>query len=185
MKRMIVIGLSAIAIAPATAMAQPTTGRHFGVYRYLYRHARAQFGSAVGCELMYSCHGRISDAKVHDSIGVLQRMLWPAPVRHYRVVSYRNAAYHSTATSTTSSVSAPSSSLEQCIIEHESGGNAQAVNGPYEGEGQWSPSAWAQDGGTRYAASPLGASAAQQEQVLAGEGAAGMAQQQGQYDGCG
>jgi hypothetical protein len=81
-------------------------------------------------------------------------------------------------------VATPSSGLEQCIIQHESGGNSQAVNGQYEGIGQWSPTAWAQDGGKRYAQTPLGASAAEQQAVLAGEGAAGMRQQQGQYDGC-
>jgi hypothetical protein len=77
-----------------------------------------------------------------------------------------------------------SSGLAACIIQHESGGNPQARNGQYEGLGQWSPAAWAQDGGTRYAPTPLGASAAQQEAVLNSEGAAGMRQQQGQYDGC-
>jgi Transglycosylase-like domain len=71
-----------------------------------------------------------------------------------------------------------------CIIQHESGGNPQATNGQYEGLGQWSPAAWAEDGGTQYAPSPLGASAAEQEAVLNSEGAAGMQQQQGQYDGC-
>jgi hypothetical protein len=76
------------------------------------------------------------------------------------------------------------SALEACIIQHESGGNPQATNGQYEGLGQWSPAAWAEDGGTRYAPTPLGASAAVQEAVLSSEGAAGMEQQQGQYDGC-
>ena len=74
--------------------------------------------------------------------------------------------------------------LAGCIIQHESGGNPHARNGQYEGLGQWSPAAWAQDGGTRYAPSPSGASAAQQLAVLNSEGAAGMRQQQGQYDGC-
>lgn len=76
------------------------------------------------------------------------------------------------------------SALEACIISHESGGNPQATNGQYAGIGQWSPAAWAQDGGTRYASSPLGASYAEQEAVLRGEGEAGMRQQQAQYDGC-
>jgi hypothetical protein len=79
---------------------------------------------------------------------------------------------------------ASSSGVEGCIIQHESGGNPQATNGQYQGLGQWSPAAWAADGGTRYAPSPSGASAAQQEAVLSNEGAAGMEQQQGQYDGC-
>lgn len=74
--------------------------------------------------------------------------------------------------------------LAGCIIQHESGGNPQATNGQYQGLGQWSPSAWSADGGTRYAPTPSGASAAQQQAVLSSEGAAGMEQQQGQYDGC-
>lgn len=77
------------------------------------------------------------------------------------------------------------SALEACIIEHESGGDPQAVNGVYEGIGQWEQPRWESDGGLRYAATPLGASFAQQERVLAGEGEAGMIEQQGQYDGCG
>ena len=77
-----------------------------------------------------------------------------------------------------------SGGLAGCIIQHESGGDPQATNGQYEGLGQWSPEAWAEDGGTQYAPSPLGASAAQQEAVLSSEGAGGMQQQQGQYDGC-
>lgn len=77
------------------------------------------------------------------------------------------------------------SSHAQCIIAHESGGSPNAVNGQYEGIGQWSPTAWAEDGGLRYASTPLGASLAEQERVLMGEGDARMSQQQGQYDGCG
>ncbi len=75
-------------------------------------------------------------------------------------------------------------SLEACIIQHESGGNPQAVNGQYEGIGQWSPESWSSNGGTRYASTPLGASYAQQEAVLRGEGEAGMIREQAQYDGC-
>ena len=59
------------------------------------------------------------------------------------------------------------------------------MSGIYEGIGQWEPSAWQNDGGTRYASTPLGATYAQQEAVLRGEGEAGMRQQQGIYDGCG
>ncbi len=76
------------------------------------------------------------------------------------------------------------SALESCIIQHESGGNPQAVSGQYEGIGQWEESRWLSDGGGQYASTPLGASYAQQEAVLRDEGEAGMAQQQGQYDGC-
>ncbi len=76
------------------------------------------------------------------------------------------------------------SSLEACIISHESGGDPNAVNGIYEGIGQWEPSRWISDGGGRYSSTPLGASYSQQEIILRGEGEAGMREQQAQYDGC-
>ncbi len=76
------------------------------------------------------------------------------------------------------------SSLEACIISHESGGDPNAVNGQYEGIGQWSPTSWRINGGTRYSSTPLGASYSQQEAVLRGEGEAGMIREQGVYDGC-
>ncbi len=76
------------------------------------------------------------------------------------------------------------SSLEACIISHESGGDPNATNGQFEGIGQWEPSRWASDGGTRFSSTPLGASYAEQEIILRGEGETGMREQQGQYDGC-
>ena len=74
---------------------------------------------------------------------------------------------------------------EACIIQKESGGDPQAVSGIYMGIGQWEESRWLSDGGGRFASTPLGATYAQQEIILRGEGEAGMSQQQGQYDGCG
>ncbi len=76
------------------------------------------------------------------------------------------------------------SSLEACIISHESGGDPNATNGIYSGIGQWEESRWLSDGGGRFSSTPLGASYAQQEIILRGEGEAGMVQQQGQYDNC-
>lgn len=76
------------------------------------------------------------------------------------------------------------SGLEACIIRNESGGDPYAVNGIYSGIGQWEQSRWESDGGKRYAETPTGASYAEQEKVLRGEGEAGMIDQQGQYDGC-
>jgi hypothetical protein len=58
------------------------------------------------------------------------------------------------------------SSLAQCIIRVESGGNTQARNGQYTGIAQWSPTIWARDGGLRYASSPTGASFEEQVAVL-------------------
>jgi len=77
------------------------------------------------------------------------------------------------------------SAHEACIIEKESGGDPQAVYEGHYGIGQWLISTWLEDGGGRYAPTPLGATYAQQEKILRGEGDAGMSQQQGQYDGCG
>lgn len=76
------------------------------------------------------------------------------------------------------------STLEACVIQHESGGDPRAVNGIYEGIGQWEPSRWLSDGGGRYSQTPLGATYAEQERILRGEGEAGMIDQQAQYDGC-
>ncbi len=75
-------------------------------------------------------------------------------------------------------------SLEACIIQHESGGNPQAVSGQYTGLAQWEPAAWQEDGGTRFASTPLGATYAQQEQVLREALAAGKSSQWTPYDGC-
>jgi hypothetical protein len=76
------------------------------------------------------------------------------------------------------------SALEACIIRNESGGNPNAVNGQYEGIGQWSPSSWDHWSHGRYGATPLDATYAEQEKVLHGEGASGMIREQGVYDGC-
>jgi hypothetical protein len=76
------------------------------------------------------------------------------------------------------------SALEACIIREESGGDPTAVNGQYEGIGQWSPSSWDQWSQGRYGNTPLDASYVEQEKVLRSEGEAGMIREQGVYDGC-
>lgn len=78
------------------------------------------------------------------------------------------------------------SQLVQCIIQHESGGNSQAVspNGVYKGIGQWQDSTWIADGGGRFAPTALGATYNEQLIILEDEGPAQQYQQQGQYDGC-
>lgn len=53
-----------------------------------------------------------------------------------------------------------------CIVQHESGGNPTAQNGQYTGIAQWSPEAWQRHGGTKYAATPTGATKQQQLIVL-------------------
>jgi hypothetical protein len=185
MRKFTVVGAAVTALlSPAAALAKAPTRAHTKKYLREYHAVRHHFGPRVaGCNLIErrgSCHKKVSDADLVRSIGVLGRTLRPpAPV----------VVYHSTASSAVSVApaigsTAPASGLEACIIRKESGGNPSAVNGQYGGIGQWNAAAWAQDGGTRYASSPLGASYAQQEQVLRGEGASTMARQQGQYDGC-
>lgn len=80
---------------------------------------------------------------------------------------------------------ATGSGLMGCIISRESGGNPQAVNpsGHY-GIAQWAPSTWIAQGGGKYGPSPLDATAAQQEQILAAALAAGDANAWLPYDGC-
>lgn len=56
--------------------------------------------------------------------------------------------------------------LAGCIVKYESGGDPMAQNGQYKGIAQWSPEAWARHGGTRFAATPHGATYQQQLVVL-------------------
>jgi peptidoglycan hydrolase-like protein with peptidoglycan-binding domain len=100
-----------------------------------------------------------------------------APARTYSAPAHTYSAR--------SSGYASSSGLVGCIISRESGGNAGAVNpnGHY-GLGQWAQSTWLADGGGRYASTPLGASAAEQEQIIREQVAAGNSGQWTNYDGC-
>lgn len=192
MKR-IVLALGLVLALPASAVAQTPTQQHVHQYQALYHRAAHAFGKRTpGRNIVRdgTVRGAASDSDVAKSIVVLKRMFVrpaPAPVPPPSMVGTSAGALTTAATGPNMQGVAPPpapSGLEQCIIQHESGGNSQAVNGQYEGIGQWSPSAWAEDGGTKYASSPLSASAAQQEAVLRAEGAATMEQQQGQYDGC-
>jgi hypothetical protein len=81
--------------APAVASAHAPTSRHFGVYRYVYRHALKQFGHrAVGCELVYTCVARpVSDAMIVMSTHTLERMLHPRPSFHATAYDPPQLAY--------------------------------------------------------------------------------------------
>jgi hypothetical protein len=61
---------------------------------------------------------------------------------------------------------APAGGKAACIVTHESGGNPLARNGQYSGIAQWSQEAWQRHGGTKYAATPTGATKQQQLIVL-------------------
>jgi hypothetical protein len=164
------------------------TPRHRGVYLYVREHVVRRFGvRAAGRDIVRDGlrYRRSTDREVVRSTHVMERMLHPV----VRVIAAPVAiadtpSATSTAQTPITATPAPASGLEACIIAHESGGDSQAVNGQYSGIGQWSPAQWAADGGTAYGQSPLDASAAEQQQILASEGTAGMQQQQGQYDGC-
>jgi hypothetical protein len=110
--------------------------------------------------------------QVAASLAVLNRMLAPPP--------------NPIATTFSPGSSFPASNgLTACIISHESTGNPQVVNSSgHMGMGQWDQATWVADGGARYAPTPLGASAAEQQQVIATQVAAGNTSQWTNYDGC-
>jgi len=108
----------------------------------------------------------------------------PVPVRHTLTEHYVAPAstWHATSTVSSSSVSA-GSSLESCIIQRESGGNAGVWNASgHWGLYQFSASTWAAYGGSPGAFGS--ASAAQQQQVYDNAIAAGGASNWTAYDGC-
>lgn len=176
-----------VAFAPPTPVAHDHHARSVLTERYerAYHAVERQLGHrAPGRDIVrYGLPGgHPADARtVRRSLTVLERMLHPRTISSTPIV---RASAPAVSPTTAPAAAAPSGGLAACIISHESGGNPEAVNGQYGGIGQWSPTAWQQDGGTRYASSPTGASYAEQVAVLDGEGAAGMVQQQGQWDGC-
>lgn len=77
------------------------------------------------------------------------------------------------------------SGLAACIVQRESSGNPNAVNGEHTGIGQWTQEAWTRHGGTRYAATPLGATYQQQLVVLSSGLARYGCRDWCPFDGCG
>lgn len=189
-KRATIVALALVGMyVPATSAARAGNAAprrqatipasHVRAYNQAYHAVASKFGHrAPGRQILrwgFAPGRPATDAEVVASLAVLQRMLAPPPAPPTPTSGSSVGTGGSTASS---------SNLETCVIQHESGGNPNAVSGQYRGIGQWSPYAWAQDGGTQYASSPTGASYAQQKAVLDGEGDKGMRQQQGQYDGC-
>lgn len=187
MKKLVSAAAAVPLLVPAAAAAKPVTAQHRRQYLADYHNVRHLFGAQeAGCNLLErkgSCHARATDEAVVRSLGVLSADLAPPSTPAPTVVASPTTT--TDPTSVGSSGAASSSGHMACIIQHESGGDPNATNGQYGGIGQWSPEAWAQDGGTQYAASPTAASYAQQAQVLASEGDAQMTAQQGNFDGCG
>jgi hypothetical protein len=157
------------------------TPRHRHVYLYVRHRVDRRFNKrTAGRNIVRDgmSNGRMSsDRAVVHSTHILERML--APVSPVTTVT------HVIPVAATPIAAAPSSGLEQCIIAHESGGDSTVVNSSgHMGLGQWDEATWLADGGGQYGATPLDATAAEQEQILASEGVSGMESQQAQYDGC-
>jgi Transglycosylase-like domain len=162
-------------------------------YLRLYNEAQSKLGTrAPGRNIVLdglTPSEPATASAIETSIGTLTGMVGateaaaPAPAASSAESS---TAAASTTTAAASTSSAPAASgLTACIIERESGGDPTAVNsGGYMGEGQWAESTWIADGGGKYGATPLDASAAEQEQVIASQVAAGNTGQWTDYDGC-
>lgn len=156
-------------------------------HRYDSLHTKCQKVNgkdACGRNIARDGYGRTyrqaTGAELRRAIASLQDQLAPpAPPTNQGATSTQGST-----AAQTGPTSAPSNGLTQCIINAESGGNPQAVNGQYMGEGQWDQPTWIADGGGKYGATPLDASKAQQEQVIADQVAKGNTGQWTNYDPC-
>jgi LysM repeat protein len=115
-----------------------------------------------------------------------------APVQHYRTAhtSTASAVRHTSSATTsysspssTASVTAPAGSFQSCVIQRESGGNAQVMNSSgHYGLYQFSASTWAASGGNP---ADFGhASVSEQNHVFQNAYAQFGTSPWGSYDGC-
>lgn len=149
-------------VAPAKA------GLH-AHYRHLYHRVAHRFGPrAPGRNIaklgVVRHDSTVRRAHLHElavSIRTLKRILHPPVYTFVRKVGPPPVPPSGSLTAQL----APSG-LASCIVSRESGGNPTASNGTHFGIGQWTYEAWSRMGGTRYSASPLGASYQQQLQIL-------------------
>ncbi len=160
-------------------------------YLKLYNEAAHKFGMrAPGRNIVLNGiapHKAASVAAIEKSVGTLAGMVAPAskPVQAAAATSSTVPSATTTTTTAAQTSSAPASGLTSCIISRESGGDPSAVNASgHMGEGQWDESTWLADGGGAYGATPLDASASEQQQVIASQVAAGNTGQWTNYDGC-
>lgn len=182
----IAIAVVAAAVPHHSPVTKHTTAtpRHRRTYAHLRRRVIRRYGVRTpGRNIVADglSNGRAStDRAVTRSTNVLRRML--QPTRHTVSTSSGTQTAVPVAASTTA---APTSGLESCIIQAESGGDSTVVNSSgHMGLGQWDESTWIADGGQQYGATPLDATAAEQEQIIAEQIAAGNTSQWTNYDGC-
>lgn len=130
-------------------------------------------------------YGDSTPATIHEH-AMLDRMArcQRVPPAHKFVAWFNRTQEHAQYVRLHPPVAQPANQLVACIIRYESGGDPGAVNGKYEGLGQWDHDAWVRDGGLRYAYSPLGASYSEQVAVLNQEVRDGTTSQQTDYDPC-
>lgn len=181
MRRVVLGAAAALAIPGGIAEAKAPTAQHRRAYERAYHRVAHQLGKRTpGRNIVrwgLAGRRRLTDARVERSIVVLHRELAPAPQAQLNSGGVDHPLF-------VAGDPPQLDALAQCVERNESGGDPGATNGQYHGIGQWSDSAWAAMGGTKYAPTPLEASKAQQEAVLASESDATLADQQGQYDGC-
>jgi hypothetical protein len=156
----------AAAIFPAVSFAQRPTRLHVRQYERAYAHAKRVFGKqTVGCRLLASCRGGVSDARMVASTNVLHRLFARPPAPAPAPVAYTTQAT-STPVVSSPSYSAGGYTIPAYIVQCESGGNYSAVNPQTAAGGAYQilPSTWQAYGGT---GSPQDASPAEQGQVAA------------------
>lgn len=178
----------------AAAIAKPPSAEHVREYESTYNAVQHQFGRrAPGRNIVrwgFAPGQGVTDDQVVASLAVLRSMLAPPPASQSGASSSPQQGSSQSQGggpsdgSSTGQTQSAGSGLAGCIVQRESGGNSQDVSGQYSGLANWSQEAWAQDGGTQYAASPTGATPSQQMSVLNSALASGNASQWTQFDGC-
>jgi hypothetical protein len=176
MKRLTLAAGVALAVSvPAAAAAKPVTPQHAHQYTRLYHKVAVKMGRrAPGRNIVRWGFGpdkKATDAQVLVSIGVLERMLVPAPLVPPAVTPLVTPTANTPLNSPDTQVNSPAtgvsdsgasaattgasdatsgSSLPACTWQPESGGNPSAVN-PSSGAGgyyQIMPSTWSAYGGS-------------------------------------
>lgn len=147
------------AIQPSAAVAHDVTGRHFGVYRYVYRHAVKKLGKKmVGCELVYTCrHTPVSDETVVSSTHTLEYMLHPKPTFHATGYIPKAPTPYSSGWAIPSAIVACESTFQNLPP------NSAGASGYY----QIIPSTWTAYGGGQYASQAYLASRGEQGIIAA------------------